>query len=360
MKSYGFGFIGLGVMAGVHVNNIRRFADAHVAAGCDTNEDHARRFAADNGLADDRLFTDYRALIADPAVDVIVCVTPNNTHADIIRACLEAGKPFMAEKPFTRTFEEARELIALYRAKPVPNMIGFSYRYNPPFRLARDIVQSGRLGAIRHVFIQYLQGWGAAVMEQPMIWRYDKAVTGTGTLGDLGSHMIDTARFLIGEFDEVSGRLATIIPQRRDAATGAQVAVEVDDFACFHANLAGGIPAVFQTTRNAVGAGNQHEAYLYGDLGTLYISSENWDTATLMYRAAGGEIVRELLDVPKDGGVDQWDEFMKLLRGEHSDLVTTVEDGYLNQAVMEAVVLSGERRRVVELEEVLAADGARP
>ena len=351
MKTFGFGFIGLGGMARAHLRNIKRFEDATVTAVCDVSAEGARAFAAEaGGIPEERIYSDYRSLVADPTVDVIVCVTPNDTHADIIRACLEAGKPFMAEKPFTRTFEEAEALIALYRARPVPNMIGFSYRYQPQFRYARELARSGKLGPIRHAFIQYLQGWGSAAVGTPFVWRFDKAVTGTGTLGDLGSHMIDTARFLIGEFEEVSGRLATIVRERPHPVTGVSMPVEVDDFACFHASLAGGVPAVFQTTRNALGSGNQHEAYLYGDFGTLFVSSENAKTVTWVHKTPEEpQAVREELPVPTEGGVDQWDEFMKVLRGERSDLVTTVEDGYVNQEVMEAIVASERRKAVVSL-----------
>ncbi|HZG78826.1 MAG TPA: Gfo/Idh/MocA family oxidoreductase [Paenibacillus sp.] len=351
MKTFGFGFIGLGGMARAHLRNIKRFEDATVTAVCDVSAEGARAFAAEaGGIPEERIYSDYRSLVADPTVDVIVCVTPNDTHADIIRACLEAGKPFMAEKPFTRTFEEAEALIALYRARPVPNMIGFSYRYQPQFRYARELARSGKLGPIRHAFIQYLQGWGSAAVGTPFVWRFDKAVTGTGTLGDLGSHMIDTARFLIGEFEDVSGRLATIVSERPHPVTGVSMPVEVDDFACFHASLAGGVPAVFQTTRNALGSGNQHEAYLYGDFGTLFVSSENAKTVTWVHKTPEEpQAVREELPVPTEGGVDQWDEFMKVLRGERSDLVTTVEDGYVNQEVMEAIVASERRKAVVSL-----------
>lgn len=357
MDTIRFGFIGLGGMARAHWNNLRRFSGVQLAAVCDTNVESVNRFGDDASIPPKKRYTDYRKLIADPDVNAVVCITPNDTHAAIIRACLEAGKPFMAEKPFTRTFEEAVELMKLYQTKPVVNMIGFSYRYLPQFRYAKQLVESGVLGAVRHISIQYLQGWGSAITNQPMVWRFDKAVAGTGALGDLGSHMIDMARFLAGEFEEVSGRLATFVHERPDPSSGRMVPVEVDDFAAFHAllrpNIPGpDIPAVFQTSRNAVGSGNQHEAAIFGDRGTLHVSSENRDSVTvLLHKPGSGAVEREEWKVPGDLGLDQWDEFLKVLRGGHSDLITTVVDGYLNQAVLEAVVVSDRERRHVKLSE---------
>jgi predicted dehydrogenase len=350
MKKYGFGFVGLGVMATVHMNSLRRFSDVAIVAGCDPHADTASKFAEEAGLPAEKIYSDYEQLVHDPDVDVIICVTPNNTHAAIIRSCIEAGKPFMAEKPFTRTFDEAAELMALIEQKPVMNMIGFSYRYNPQFRYAQELIQSGKLGKIHHVFIQYLQGWGAAPVKMPFIWRFDEPVTGTGTLGDLGSHMIDMARFLIGEFVEVSGRLATFIHEREDTATGQMRPVFVDDFASFNAVLGDEVSAVFQTSRNAIGSGNQHEAHIYGDQGTIVVSSENEETITYIhYDSEQDQPVREQLVVPKEGGVNQWDEFMKVLRGGSSSVITTVVDGYLNQQVMEAIVASSRDKKVITL-----------
>ncbi|HZG58535.1 Gfo/Idh/MocA family oxidoreductase [Paenibacillus sp.] len=356
-KTYGFGFIGLGGMGREHLRRLGRFPEVRVAAACDENADAVRAFGDAVSLPEGKRYTDYTALIADADVDAVVVVTPNHTHADIIRACLDAGKPFMAEKPFTRTFEEAQALLAYYRRHPVANMIGFSYRYDPQFRYLKELVASGRIGRVHSAFIQYLQGWGAAVCDTPMAWRFDASVTGTGTLGDLGSHMVDMARFLIGEFDEVSGRLATFVPERRDRATGRMVPVTVDDYASFHARLEGGVVASFQTSRNAVGSGNQHEVYLYGDEGTLFATSNDKGAVLWMHLDAKGERIKEPLAVPDGRAVDQWDEFLKVLRGAESSIVTTVEDGFRNQAVLEAIVVSHREGRHAKLAEWIGGEG---
>jgi predicted dehydrogenase len=352
MGAVRFGFIGLGGMAGVHWRNLSRFPDAELAAICDSDADRLSRFGESEGVPPDKRYRDFERLVNDPDVDAVVCITPNDAHAPVIRACLEAGKPFMAEKPFTRTFDEAIELMRMFAARPVVNMIGFSYRYHPQFRYAKRLIDSGALGRIRHAAIQYLQGWGSASAGHPMVWRFDRAVSGTGSLGDLGSHMIDMARYLIGEFQEVSGRLATFVHERHDPASGRMVVVEVDDYAAFHALIDPDIPVLFQTSRNAIGSVNQHEAFIYGDQGTLHVSSENRDTVTWIYHdKTQRKDHLELLAVPKDAGVDQWDEFMKVLQGEPCELLTTVRDGYINQAVMEAIVRSDRERRHVRLSE---------
>src|SRR5690606_24496122 len=128
-------------------------------------------------------------------------------------------------------------------------MIGFSYRYTPAFRLARQLIQAGKIGRVRTFSMQYLQGWGAAVYRQPYVWRFDKSVAGSGTLGELGSHMIDLAHFLFGRFQELSSQMATLIPERQRAGTDERAKVEVDDFVSFQAFMQNGTAGIFQTTR---------------------------------------------------------------------------------------------------------------
>ena len=131
------------------------------------------------------------------------------------------------------------------------------------------------------------------------MWRYNKAVTGTGTLGDLGSHMIDMARFLFGEFEEITAQLHTIIPERRDPVSGAMAKIEVDDFASFQARMIDGMMGVFQTSRNAFGSGNQHEVSIYGDDGTVHASTLDPERVVWIREEEPGRLARTTMEVPR-------------------------------------------------------------
>ncbi|MBP3962436.1 Gfo/Idh/MocA family protein [Paenibacillus lignilyticus] len=350
MSKFGIGLIGLGGMANAH---IRWMADEserfEVVAVSDVSTEALTRVGSQLGLDEGKRYADFKALIEDSDVDAVVSVTPNHVHAAIIEACLKAGKPFLAEKPFTRVFEEAGPLLELYKQQPVAAMIGFTYRYTPAFRYARELVLQGKLGTIRSFSVQYLQGWGAAQYKVPYVWRFDKNITGTGTLGDLGSHMIDLARFLFGEFEELSAQLKTIITERPDSATGQMVPIEVDDFASFQAQMTGDVMGVFQTSRNAIGSGNQHEVSIYGDFGTIHASTENPDKLIWIREEEPGQLSRSTLDVPSSCKVSQYSDFLAMLDGKEPNGLPGFMDGYRNQEVLDAIIRASETKTVVKL-----------
>lgn len=347
MRKFRIGLIGLGGMAGAHIRWMNAEGRFEIVAVSDVNADALAKVGNQLGIAADKRYSGFERLIEDPDVDAVVSVTPNNVHADIVRACLQAGKPFMAEKPFTRVFEEAVPLLELYEQQPVPAMFGFTYRYTPAFRYARELVREGKVGAVRSFSIQYLQSGGSALYDRPYVWRFNKAITGTGTLGDLGSHMIDMARFLFGEFQEMSAQLHTIIPERRDPSTGKMVKIEVDDFASFQARMTGDVMGVFQTTRNAIGSGNQHEVSIYGDSGTIHASTLNPDQLIWIREEAPGQLVKAALDVPKHCKVTQYADFLALLEGAVPDGVPGFMDGYRNQEILDAIVRASETKTVI-------------
>lgn len=349
MNTFRIGLIGLGGMAQAHIRGLTAEGRFEFIAASDVEAEVLTKVGDQLNIAIEKRYADYMRLIEDPDVDAVVAVTPNHVHADIVRACLQARKPFMAEKPFTRVFEEAVPLLKLYEQQPVPAMIGFSYRYTPAFRYARELAREGKLGAIRSFSIQYLQGWGAAQYNTPYVWRFNKDITGTGTLGDLGSHMIDMARFLFGEFQELSAQLHTIVPERLDPTTGKMVKIEVDDFASFQARMTGDVMGVFQTTRNAIGSGNQNEVSIYGDNGTVHASTLEPDQLIWIREEESGQLAKTVLEVPKRCRVSQYADFLAMLEGSVPDGFPGIMDGYRNQEVLDAIVSASEKKITVHL-----------
>jgi predicted dehydrogenase len=355
MTEIRIGIIGLGGMSYSHMEHIDKLVDVRIIGLSDSNAEAMERAARRYDIPSTKQYKDYMDLIADPEVDAVLSITPNDVHYEIIKCCLLHKKPFMTEKPFTRTFQEALELNQLFDASvnQVPSMVGYSYRYIASFRYARDLIRQGKLGPVRHVFVQYLQEWGLPMKETPMNWRYSREISGTGVLADLGTHMIDAARYLFGEFVEVSAILKNLVSQRRDPITNHMIPVDIDDFGGFLATLDHDIAAVFQTSRNAYGSGNQLEVTIYGEKGTISISCEDPERLTWIRPnvESPSNSVKELQRVPYEYVIGQLQDFFDMLRGNVRDGLPTFKDGYANQEVLEAIFQAAQEKRTIGLED---------
>src|SRR5512138_3804537 len=170
-------------------------------------EEAAKRYGYENA------YTDWRDLINNPDIQVFDNGGPNDAHAEPCIAAAEAGKHVFCEKPLARTAEEAKTMLDAVQKAGVKHMVAYNYRFVPAIVLARNLIASGRLGRIYHWRAVYLQEWGMDPA-MPTSWRFQKDVAGSGALGDLGSHIIDLARFLVGEPKTVMGMTRTFIEER--------------------------------------------------------------------------------------------------------------------------------------------------
>ncbi|OKK04936.1 dehydrogenase [Streptomyces sp. CB03234] len=161
--------------------------------------------------------TDWRDLVARDDVDVVDICTPGDSHAEIAIAALEAGKHVLCEKPLANTVAEAEAMVAAAeraRARGRVAMVGFNYRRVPAMTYARGLIEEGRLGALRHVRVTYLQDW-LVDPDFPLTWRLQRAHAGSGALGDLGAHIVDLAQYLAGEpLVGVSALIETFVRER--------------------------------------------------------------------------------------------------------------------------------------------------
>ncbi|MET7652625.1 MULTISPECIES: Gfo/Idh/MocA family oxidoreductase [unclassified Streptomyces] len=249
-------------------------------------DDSAVRAAADrHGWAATE--TDWRALIARDDVDLVDICTPGDSHAEIAVAALAAGKHVLCEKPLANTVEEAETMAraaeAAYEHGQLA-MVGFNYRRVPATALARRMVAEGRLGTLRHVRVTYLQDW-LVDPEFPLTWRLRRELAGSGSLGDLGAHIVDLAQHLSGErLAGVSAITETFVRQRplpggptsglSAASAGGTGTVTVDDAALFTGRLASGALASFEATRFATGRKNALRLELNGERGSLAFDLE--------------------------------------------------------------------------------------
>jgi predicted dehydrogenase len=234
--------------------------------------------------------TDWRDLVARDDIDVVDICTPGDSHREIALAALETGKHVLCEKPLANTVAEAEEMTAAAERaakRGVWSAVGFNYRRVPALALARRIIESGRLGQIRHIRAQYLQDW-IVDPEFPLVWRLQKDKAGSGALGDIGAHVIDIAQFLTGQrLVGVSGLLETFVKQRPlpDAASGLSASsgeghadlgdVTVDDAAVFFGRTDGGALAIFEATRFATGRKNAIRVEVSGSDGALAFDFES-------------------------------------------------------------------------------------
>ncbi|WP_458112758.1 Gfo/Idh/MocA family oxidoreductase [Arthrobacter sp. R1-13] len=241
--------------------------------------------------------TDWRRLIERDDIDLIDICTPGDTHAEIAVAALEAGKHVLCEKPLANSVAEAERMAQAAEAgfgRGIYSMCGFTYRRTPALSLAKRMVDEGRLGTIRQVRAQYLQDW-LSDANAPMTWRLDKAKSGSGSLGDIGAHIIDAAQWVTGQnITGVSALLETFVTERPLAGdrvglgghgdvTGEapRGAVTVDDAAIFSARFANGPIGVFEATRYALGRKNAMRLELNGTKGSLAFDFEDMNVLSV-------------------------------------------------------------------------------
>ena len=248
------GVIGTGFIGRAHVVAHRRLqdldfgarADVTAVAGRDSSE--TARFAAHQAIP--FWTTDWSAVMASPNVDVVDVCTPNDLHAAPVLAAIAAGKDVICEKPLARNLAEAAAMADAARARGVRTLCGFAYRFLPAVLTMREMIANGDLGEIHGFRLAYLQDWG---LETHTGWKFDPARAGSGAVGDLGSHLADLVRFLIGEPAEVSARISSLSPGS-----------EIDDEFCALATLRSGAHGLLQTSRVTPGAKNRLEIEIAG------------------------------------------------------------------------------------------------
>jgi predicted dehydrogenase len=214
--------------------------------------------------------TDWRALVADDRVSLFDNTGPNNLHAEPTIAAAEAGKHVLCEKPLGRTAAESFEIWQRTAAAGVKHMCAFNYRFVPAIRLAREMLEAGELGEIYHFRGRYLQEW-IIDPQFERVWRLEKAVAGSGALGDLGAHVIDLARFLVGEISAVSGLARTFVPERPGGR------VDVDDAVEAVVDFESGALGTIEASRFCQGRKNALSFEINGSKGSLAFDLERFN-----------------------------------------------------------------------------------
>lgn len=254
---------------------------AVLARAADPDEG-GRRHAVDV-LGYDDAVDDYRVLLADPAIDAVSICSPNFLHHEIALAAATAGKPFWIEKPMGRNARESREIAEAARAAGVVTAVGFNYRHAPAIAQARRLVHTGALGRITNVRVSFLADYSADPAGA-LTWRFQRERAGSGVVGDLLSHGLDLAQFVVGRIAAVSALTETFITRRPLPTAGATShfssgsvggptgAVENEDYAALLARFDNGAAGVFESSRVAIGPRAEYAIAVYGTAGSL-----RWD-----------------------------------------------------------------------------------
>ena len=242
--------------------------------------------------------TDWREVIARDDIDIVDIVTPGDSHAEIAIAALAAGKHVLCEKPLANTVAEAEAMAdaaAAASAKGIRAMVGFTYRRVPAVTFFRDLSAQGVVGEVQQVRAAYLQDW-LVDPEMPLAWRLQKEHAGSGALGDIGAHAIDTTQFVTGlAVTSVSGTMDTIVKKRPLLGAGSGLSgtaaegvgdVTVDDVAIFTGRLENGALVSFEATRFATGRKNQLTVEVSGTKGSLAFDLEDLNSLQFYDRTA--------------------------------------------------------------------------
>jgi predicted dehydrogenase len=252
-EKIGVGIIGTGMWSGLHAMACKANPYTEIVGLGDINEKAAESYSARHGL-DVPIFMDYRDLLKMNSLDAVMIVTPNNYHAPISIAAIEAGKHTMCEKPMSSNFTDAKAMVAAAENSTVRTMIGFTNRFYKGTRFLYDFLREEDLGRLFHVRAFWFQSWLTS-RNMPAVWRLEKEKTGTGCLGDLGAHITDLAQHLLDDtITRVTGMMKTFTPQRPSLVDRTKMqTIDVDDAVMFGAEFKKGAMGVFESSRNGTG-----------------------------------------------------------------------------------------------------------
>ncbi|WP_406486994.1 Gfo/Idh/MocA family protein [Streptomyces phaeochromogenes] len=287
VSTLGVAVVGFGWMGRVHTQAYARVPHhfpqlpvrPELVAVADEVPGRAEEAAGQYGFA--TAARDWREVAADPRVQAVSIAAPNFLHREIGVAMAEAGKHIWIEKPVGLTAEDARAVAGAVTKAGVQGTVGFNYRNAPAVAAARELIASGEIGTVTHVRIRLFSDY-AAHPEGALTWRYERERGGSGVLGDLASHGVDLARFLLGEIASLAADTAVFVPERARptgataghtrSAGGELGPVENEDYVSCLLRFASGARGVLEACRVSVGEQNNYGFEIHGTKGAV-----SWD-----------------------------------------------------------------------------------
>ncbi|KAB2855083.1 MAG: Gfo/Idh/MocA family oxidoreductase, partial [Anaerolineae bacterium] len=340
-----------------------------LVAVCGRNEEATAEAARRYGY--EGYYTDWRKMLENPNIQVFDNGGPNDAHAVPSIAAVQAGKHVFCEKPLARTAEEAKSMLDAVNKAGVKHMVAFNYRFVPAIVQARKIIESGALGRIFHFRASYLQEW---IIDPnfPKIWRLDKSVAGSGALGDLGAHVIDLGRFLVGEPKRVMGMTKTFIEERPLPDGSGMGKVDVDDAFVALLEFENGAIGTVEASRFCHGHKNYEVLEINGENGSIRFNLERLNELDVFWADENPKETRGFHNTLISEGYhpywENWWPHGHMLGWEHSFVHefhhffnaivnktnvapygATFEDGYRNAVICDAIVASAQSGRSVDI-----------
>jgi len=349
-KIHRVGIIGCGNISQIHIEKIMESPDLEVGALCDPLPAKLKEKQALCSVVDDMCYSDHIKMLDSGKVDAVSICVPNTLHFEVAMEAVKRGIAYAIEKPACNNEEENRILMEETEKRGVPNMVCFSYRFEPPARYVRDLILSGELGRLYHINGEYFQAWGLPAADGSLValsWRFTKEKSISGALGDLGCHMIDLCRFMTGcEFTNVIADLDTLIRKRPlpDSDDGAYGDVTVDDYVNIIGQMEGPVAANLSISRFAYGRNNYQRIELYGEKGGIRYSLEAEGPDPLEVNI-GNKPMREnhiwtTVPVPKRYKSSQMQSFADILNGSGDGLAADIRDALKVQQVVDSALES--------------------
>lgn len=376
----GIGMLGYAFMGKAHTNAYKKIpymmypppAIPRLVGICGLGDDEvaeaARRYGYENKCTNWREFL---ATFGDKFQVFDNCGS-NDIHVEASVAAAQAGKHVISEKPLARSAAEAKLAVDAVKKAGVKNMVGFNYRFVPAIRLAYELIQSGKLGRIYHYRAAYLQEWIMPHYGTPLIWRLDKKICGSGALGDLGAHIIDLGRFLVGEMKGVSAFTRTFIPERPTLDGKGMGKVEVDDAFVSLVEFENGAIGTLEASRFAGGHKNAATLEINAEKGSIRFNLERLNELEVFWVDDQPKETQGFHTINVTEGyhpfISNWWPHGHIIGWEHTfihelthflDCVVndksvapygaTFEDGYRNAVICDAILESAAARKVVDL-----------
>jgi predicted dehydrogenase len=374
----GIGMLGYAFMGKAHTNAFKKLpymmyppvAIPKLVAICGRNAEATAAAAQRYGY--EGYYTDWREMLKNPAIQIFDNGGSNDIHAEPSIAAAKAGKHVFCEKPLARTAAEAKTMLDAVEKAGVKHMVAFNYRFVPAIVQAKKLIESGALGRIFHFRAVYLQEW---IIDPnfPMIWRLDKKQAGSGALGDLGAHIIDLARFLIGEPKSVMGMTRTFIEERPlGDGSGKKGKVDVDDAFVSLFEFENGALGTLEASRFCQGRKNFNSLEINGENGSITFNLERMNEMTVYWAHEEPKETRGFHDVNVSESYhpywENWWPQGHIIGWEHTfvhefhhffDAVVNNKpvapwgadfvDGYRNAVICDSIVSSAQGKKQVDI-----------
>jgi predicted dehydrogenase len=372
----GVGIVGYAFMGKAHSNAYKKIpymmypppAIPKLIAVAGRNEEGVKEAAKRYGYAS--AYTDWKKMLKDDRIQLFDNAGPNEAHLEPTIAAIKAGKHILCEKPLGRSTRESAKMLEAVEKAGVINMVGYNYRFVPAIRLAHDLIKSGKLGEIFHFRAVYLQEW---IIDPnfPLVWRLDKSIAGSGSLGDLGSHIIDLARFLVGEPRKVTSMVKTFVKQR-PLLGGGTSEVGVDDAITALIEFENGALGTLEASRFCAGRKNHEVMEINGSKGSLVFNIERMNELEVFWKDESPRETQGFHNVLvsesyhpywknwwPQGHMIGWEhtfvhEITHLLeaivnKSPVGPYGATFEDGYKNAVICDAIVESAKKEKTLAI-----------